>query len=395
MILIDVAARVIDVNDSYVEMSRRDRKELIGAFTSDFIHAEDLAGTLIGLDTLEAGARSARQRRRHLRGDGTWVEVEALTSWITLEDERVLLVQILEVGDTADVEVDTEARARLLIQPYGDAACFHDDDGRIVFAAANLAELLERPGEWLHGRRLTDPELQTVDIEGFPLPDEEDPVLRALRIGHDVTSIIGLLSASHERVWFSVRAGPVGSPNLPVRSTLRDISELVRAQEETRLLAAIVERELTHRADHDSLTGLKARHVITEAIENPLLDGSRVSVVFVDLDGFKQVNDRHGHLAGDEVLVAVADRLQELVPSGATLGRKGGDEFVAVFHEAAAAESFATTVADQELTTPPLPALSASVGVAHSRPDDTPRRLLQRADDAMYAAKRRSQRQRA
>jgi diguanylate cyclase (GGDEF)-like protein/PAS domain S-box-containing protein len=387
-LLLDVAARVVDVNDAYLEMTRRSRDEVLGAFTINFIHAEDLAGTLAAYAELEAGARAVRQHRRHRRGDGTWIAVDALMSRLMADGEQFILVQLVGLEDATDVRIDSEAEARLLLQPFGDASCFHDGAGRIGFATANLAELLGRPIGWFHGRRLTDPELHPVDADGRPISGEDDPVVESLRKGDDVIRTVGLRSTSGDVVWLSVRAGPVGSARLPGRSTLRDVSELVRAQEEARLLAGIVERELAHRADHDSLTELKARHVIVRAIESRLQLGAPVSVVFVDLDGFKAVNDDHGHLAGDEVLVAVAARLRELAPAGATLGRSGGDEFVAVLDGSALAERFATDVRGLVLTVPPFRELRASVGVAHSRPDDTPRGLLQRADDEMYAAKR-------
>jgi diguanylate cyclase (GGDEF)-like protein/PAS domain S-box-containing protein len=391
-VVVDAAARVVDVNDAYLEMTRRSREQVLGAFTVNFIHADDLAGTLATYAELEAGSRVVRQRRRHLRGDGTWVAVESLTSRIMADGEQFLLVQLLEQEDVADVHVDAEAESRLLLQPVGDAACFHDADGRIAFATANLAELLGRPIGWFYGRRLTDPELQPVDADGRPIGVDDDPVIESLRKGEDVIRTVGLRSTMGGVAWFSVRAGPIGSERLPARSTLRDVSELVRAQEAARLLAGIVERELAHRADHDSLTELKARHVIVHAIETRLEVGAPVSVVFVDLDGFKAINDDQGHLAGDEVLVAVAARLRELAPAGATLGRSGGDEFVAVIDNRVLAEYFAAEVSGRVLTSPPQRALRASVGVAHSRADDTPRQLLQRADDAMYAAKRSGER---
>lgn len=387
-LVLDEAARVVEVNDAYVAMTRRRRDELLGAFTVDFIHADDLAGALAGYAELEAGATVVRQQRRHLRGDGTWVVVEALTSRFDAGDAHLLLVQLLELGDATDIHVESEAQARLLLQPFGDATCFHDATGRVTFATANLAALLGRRVGWLAGRRLTDPELQPVHPDGRPVSIEDDPVVEALAAGEDVIRTVGLRSTSGETVWLSVRAGRVGTVQLRARSTLRDVGELVRAQEEARLLAGIVERELAHRADHDSLTALKARHVILRSIEERLAAEAAVSVVFVDLDGFKAVNDELGHLAGDEALVTVAAQLRELTPPTAILGRSGGDEFVAVFEEGASARAFAGEVAGRVLTPFPLRPLRASVGVAHSQAGDTARLLLQRADDAMYAAKR-------
>lgn len=385
-IIVDAGARMVDANDAYLRMTRRTREELTGAFTIDYIHADDLSATLEGATLLDAGAPSVRQRRRHLRSDGMWLEVDACSSRFELDGERFTLVQLLSVDEAPGVESAAEAQSRIQIQPFGDAACFHDAEGRITFATANLGDVLGRPVGWMLGRRICEAELHPVDTDGRPVVD--DPAVEAMRRGTDLVRTIGLRNTDGQIVWFSVRVGLMHSPRLPVRSILRDVTELIRAQEEARQLATIVERELAHRADHDSLTELKARHVVIQAIGGRLDAGRDVSVVFVDVDGFKAVNDQHGHLAGDEALVAVARHLQLLAPVGATLGRNGGDEFVAVFDDAAAAERFAADVGDCVLTSPPMLPLRASVGLAHSQPGDTVRRLIQRADEAMYAAKR-------
>ena len=91
------------------------------------------------------------------------------------------------------------------------------------------------------------------------------------------------------------------------------------------------ERELAHQATHDPLTGLANRTRLLEEITTQLADRrgrARLVVLFVDLDGFKEVNDRHGHRAGDRLLVAVADRLRHAARGSDLVARLGGDEFV-------------------------------------------------------------------
>jgi diguanylate cyclase (GGDEF)-like protein/PAS domain S-box-containing protein len=161
-----------------------------------------------------------------------------------------------------------------------------------------------------------------------------------------------------------------------------------------------VERMINHLAFHDGLTGLANRTLIRDRLQHALARGHRaggfVTVIYLDLDDFKEVNDRLGHAAGDQLLQAVAARLQPLLRPGDTFGRLGGDEFVVVSDrvpneraavgiaerlEAALAEPFEFDAARVEVT--------ASIGVAMGDSDTDADRLLANADRAMYAVKAR------
>jgi diguanylate cyclase (GGDEF)-like protein len=158
--------------------------------------------------------------------------------------------------------------------------------------------------------------------------------------------------------------------------------------------------ELLRLASHDELTGLPLARLAHDRLEMALhaaqRRGEKVGVLFVDLDGFKAVNDRHGHLAGDELLRAVAQRLRAAVRAEDTVARIGGDEFVVVAVEQRRRDD-ALRVADKlvdEMARPfvvggGLVHVRASVGLAMF-PDDAPdaQSLRQLADEAMYRAKR-------
>jgi diguanylate cyclase (GGDEF)-like protein len=155
---------------------------------------------------------------------------------------------------------------------------------------------------------------------------------------------------------------------------------------------------LTHRALHDGLTGLPNRELFEDRLEQALARARRrtvpLAVLFVDLDGFKQVNDVHGHEAGDEVLVEAARRLRALVRTADTVARYGGDEFTILAEDVGdeeAALHLGERVAD-ELARPYSGGLdvSASVGIAFTaNPAATsPDGLIRRADHAMYRSKR-------
>lgn len=151
-------------------------------------------------------------------------------------------------------------------------------------------------------------------------------------------------------------------------------------------------RELRHAADHDELTGLANRRVLYRVLQQRLGRGDAVSVVFCDLDEFKEINDRHGHAAGDRVLQAAATRLQGVVqPFHTLLARHGGDEFVAV---CGSGKVRALLAAISSAFEEPFEVdgwrgwLSVSVGVADAHPGDSADELVAAADARMYDSKR-------
>ncbi len=149
--------------------------------------------------------------------------------------------------------------------------------------------------------------------------------------------------------------------------------------------------ELRILATTDSLTGLLNRRAVMEILELCLAAGACPTVLFVDLDGFKGVNDRHGHAAGDEVIVESARRLRSALRDGDVLGRLGGDEFVVLLTGGGdnderelprrITERLAEPMGNQGLT------VTASVGLAVASEFESADQVLGRADLAMYAAK--------
>ena len=161
--------------------------------------------------------------------------------------------------------------------------------------------------------------------------------------------------------------------------------------------------DMTHLARHDLLTNLPNRGLLVDRVEHALQmsrrRGTRISLLFVDLDGFKPVNDRFGHAAGDAVLVDVAQRLTGCVRQSDTVARLGGDEFALLLEDVnptevssacdriLAALSRGAHVAGHQLS------LSASIGVASGDSSETAESMLRNADLAMYEAKARGKNQ--
>ncbi len=160
----------------------------------------------------------------------------------------------------------------------------------------------------------------------------------------------------------------------------------------------LAEERLAFAATHDPLTGLANRPLLIDRLQHalarrPSTPPTELAVLFIDLDGFKLVNDRLGHQTGDATLIRVARAIESVVRPADTVARFGGDEFVIVAEEMATVtdvEMLAKrlTTAVGQVSVGPL-RLQASLGVGVAEPDDTPESVLRRADEAMYRAKRR------
>jgi diguanylate cyclase (GGDEF)-like protein/PAS domain S-box-containing protein len=158
------------------------------------------------------------------------------------------------------------------------------------------------------------------------------------------------------------------------------------------------EAKLRYQALHDGLTGLPNRLLLMDRIEHALAttlrSGRQVTVLYVDLDGFKALNDTAGHAAGDQALVHVADQIRAVLRPSDTVARLGGDEFVVVC-DGIDGPDVAVAVADRVLAAVRVPfvvgaamyALSASIGIGLSSSGSTAEQLIHDADNAMYQAK--------
>lgn len=166
----------------------------------------------------------------------------------------------------------------------------------------------------------------------------------------------------------------------------------------------ITERDLAQARDrflsqHDELTGLPNRAMLRDIVQKAISQASRtqqlVAVMFIDLDGFKPVNDQFGHLVGDRLLRAVSERLRSAVRQSDAIARVGGDEFVAIAYDVETVAS-ASAMAEKLLEALSAPfmvrgnrlAVSASVGIAVFPADGLDvETLMNKADQAMYHAK--------
>ncbi len=154
-------------------------------------------------------------------------------------------------------------------------------------------------------------------------------------------------------------------------------------------------REARQLADIDALTGVHNRRYFHETLERECARAQRyergLALIVLDIDDFKETNDRLGHLAGDDVLAAVAERLRDAVRQSDVACRVGGDEFAVILPEAGArdAEQLYRRIqfAVGSGASGPAERVRLSAGIAELRPEDDAVALFQRADDALYRAK--------
>ncbi len=227
-----------------------------------------------------------------------------------------------------------------------------------------------------------------------PLAGEE--TLRALLEEDPQAQVIVLGDPSGAAAVDAARAG--GAVDHLPKAGL-DADTLLRAVRYAADHRRSVER-LQHGALHDALTGLPNRTLFVDRLEQALRrarrrgPASRAAVLFLDLDRFKVVNDSLGHQVGDQLLQAVALRLDAALRPGDTVARMGGDEFTVLLEDVADARE-ATVVAERVLATLADPFdiagrelfVSSSIGIALGGPDAEPEGLIRDADVAMYRAK--------
>ncbi|PWN02366.1 two-component system response regulator [Nocardioides silvaticus] len=253
--------------------------------------------------------------------------------------------------------------------------------------------------EQLYALAGVDPDFFTPTIEGFlelVHPEDRERVAGLLRKVADGSGSLdyecrllrpdGEIRTIHAlgEVAVDLRGGHTG-----MRGTCHDVTDRKK-----------LEDAITRMALEDPLTGLANRRVFSDRLDEAVVRASSAgrvcAVLFIDLDGFKVVNDTHGHAAGDAVLTDVARRLRSSVRQGDTIARLGGDEF-AVLCEATDLDAVAETAAriEEELSYVAVidgqrVRVSASVGFATADRAGSPDTLLRRADEAMYASKSRA-----
>ena len=294
-----------------------------------------------------------------------------------------LVVLLRDVTDRARTTVALEQARRRFQQAFHSAptgmALVRLDDSRIVDANQSLADMLARPLSSLVG----------IGIREITHPDD----LRAaatqrarLELGIADTYLLEqrYVRSDGEFVWARTRVSVTEDEGVALAIThIEDVTE-----------QRMVAEQLTHAATHDGLTELPNRAALVERLDELLAraDVGQVSVLFIDLDNFKIVNDSLGHGVGDELLRQVASRLRHVMRDTDRLARLGGDEFVVLVDggvdPAVVAERLRRAVQRPIVIDEHELVVTASIGFAvNSSSELTADELLRDADAAMYRAK--------
>ena len=278
----------------------------------------------------------------------------------------------------------SEARFRSLVQHSSDLIFVIGADGVIQFASSSASRLIGYEPDALIG----------VDLIALAHPDDSDVVASFVRVA---ASLPGVSPPAEWRLRGTddtvVQVEAIASNRL-ADDAVRGIVVNARDVGERKALLD----QLAHQAFHDPLTGLANRALfydrVSHALELAQREGRIVTILYLDLDGFKQINDTMGHSEGDHLLRMVANRLRACARATDTVARLGGDEFAVLVEDTAVARSterlierireqmaFPFTLSGRDVR------ISASIGSASTTGGEVDE-VLRHADVAMYAAKR-------
>jgi diguanylate cyclase (GGDEF)-like protein/PAS domain S-box-containing protein len=308
---------------------------------------------------------------------------------LTLLENRNLTRNLeARVADRTAELFASEQRFHALVQHSSDVVTVVSPEAEVLYQSESVQRVFGYPANWLTGRRLTN----LIDTESAT---RLAAALRSVTGRPYATTVLELAVRHRDRRLRQAEmtiTNLLGDPSVGglVLNT-RDISERKELQD-----------QLVHEAYHDALTQLANRALFRERVAEALAGRRRsddVTVLFLDLDGFKEVNDSLGHLAGDQLLVLVAERLRESVRDGDIVARFGGDEF-AVLIESPIGAPDAQLVAGRIVEGLEAPFLidgrdihvQASIGLAaagllRDSESDGAEQLMRNADLAMYKAK--------
>ncbi|UBF29012.1 EAL domain-containing protein [Kovacikia minuta CCNUW1] len=325
-----------------------------------------------------------------MRKDGSRVAVySSHMMLVNSEGESELYCVDIDLSDCKQAEEalrESESRYRLLAENTNDLVCLHNLQGHYLYVSPSCEPLLGYRYQEMLGQ----------DPYRFFHPDDRDRIyqeahLAAIR-GKPVPITYRILHKSGHYVWFETLTKPILNASgeiVQLQTTSRDVTERIQAQ-----------AQLRYDALHDELTGLPNRYLLMERLELAInrttrFENYHFAVLFLDLDRFKVINDSLGHLAGDQLLIAIAQKLQATLRSIDLAARLGGDEFVILLEEITEIQE-AVRATERIFATLQTPFMiegrqvytTFSIGIVLNTKDyRQASHLLRDADIAMYRAK--------
>ncbi len=396
--MVDLNGQYLYANPHFCDMVGRSLDELKQFRFLDITHPDDQQGCYQRLERLVAGhVPLMRVDKRYIRPDGGVVWARLTVQVVDRLPRRFLLVVAHEVGEggaTREALRRSETSLRLALQGGGAGLWDWDLRTDIVEYSEAFARLLHYTGAHFHRDFLFRDRLHPEDRS-----DALAAVANAIEKGVPFDCHYRLLCFDGRYRWFQGRGMShpgVGGQAERFSGILIDLDE--RLQTEAKLRSS--EAELAFLAHHDTLTRLPNRLLWAQRLEQALReaerDHSRLAVLLLDLDHFKDVNDSYGHAVGDELLCHMAQRLENRLRQGDTLARLGGDEFVLLMRSLQHPEDAARLAQNliEALAEPWRSqhgfemSLGVSVGIAlYPEHGQDAAALLQGADAALYRAK--------
>lgn len=390
--------------DGYVLFASPSVEQALGDAISRFIdretqlsfHADDYAMAIERFDrALENPSEgvSFEARVQHHSGAWLWWEI-TVTNLLGHASVGGLVLNARDVTWRKVAEArlrESEERFRSLVQHGSDLTMLVTEDGTVSFVTPSSMRILGFDPDDIVGRtdfdwisRADRPRFDELLEQSRRRPEPTEPIVISFRHADGSWRALQLIATSLlDDV--NVRGIVINAHDVTDRRTL--------------------EQQLKHQAYHDPLTGLPNRSLFNERLAEARVraerDRTSYAVIFLDLDDFKIVNDTLGHIAGDQLLRTVADRLGAIARSDDMVARMGGDEFTILIEDLADIES-AEAFADRVIRRLQEPVtinghevvVSPCLGIAVGRPDDQTHDLLREADVAMYEAKARGKGQR-
>jgi diguanylate cyclase (GGDEF)-like protein/PAS domain S-box-containing protein len=360
---------------------------MVGVRSLEFIHPEDCDRAVSNWMDMLAQEQGHRVRYRHQCADDSWlwVEVEHIYHAAENVDDVVVTCHISDISDEMAAHAETHRREQLfrrLAESLPSGVLQVDVAGEVVYANARLSTLL--------GVHL--PRTIAACAQAIAPTDRARFEAASAAVLADATPAdfeVGIAhpdAAEFRRCHVTLTPLAEDTGRAGALMCISDITESAKLRE-----------ELTIRASFDGLTGCYNRASVLDAVGAALAHGGpgEVGVIFIDLDGFKAINDDLGHAVGDELLASVAAHLSFVVRGADIVGRIGGDEFLVLcnhLEHPTQAQTIAARITEAVCRRHQLSShdvdLRASIGVATSDTDSTAETLIARADAAMYEKKR-------
>jgi diguanylate cyclase (GGDEF)-like protein len=317
-----------------------------------------------------------------LRQEGRRVETPSRRVYVApLGDRRAMVVS----ENVSDLRA-SERLNRQVVEQLEEGVLVLDADGRIAQANPAAERLARLSIDDMRGKTFDQLPFTVRLAGGDVLTPAEGPVARVVR-GETVSQLpLRLSFADEPDIWVEVNASALSAGGEPYGAvlTFQDVTE-----------RRLREERMRFEAEHDHLTGLNNRRALERALPEAIAraehTGHGLAVVLVDLDGFKDLNDRYGHLYGDNVLRSVGRRLLSISRDEDVIARYGGDEFVALLPDLSRGRDAGESFCERALEALAHASVDASAGLA-VYPDDGEdmEQLLAAADRSMYAEKRAS-----